>query len=257
MKVVGARGFLVLCLTATLGCPREPSATPDSGDDGGPRDAEPDSGDGGDGGTSECLVEPRSSPVGGACGCIADCGDGLLCQDETMLGYPRGVCTAPCNDSGVDCPEGLCELQVGTSDGLCFQPCEGHAECRAGWQCLYGRCAPFCGEDGQCLSGHCDPQTRLCTDGTPAEGAGPLGACVRGEDCASRVCVDAFSGFCAVFCVEGAVECPAGSVCVPGLDSAEPELGMCLPTCTDTTECPGDFECLSDGRGHRICWMRA
>ena len=221
-------------------------------------DAGSDAGEGADAGGVACLDPPEPSPVGGACRCQGDCASGLLCDPEPSIGWPGGICTALCGATAECGTDGTCVTMDGASSGVCQSSCGDHGECRAGWRCFYGSCNPHCTEDVQCESGHCDPYVDLCSDGSPRSGGGVMEPCIRGDECKSGVCLDATGGHCMYLCAVSDGDCPDGSICLGGVDSSEPALGVCTLSCTTTTDCPSGLECLAGGPGGaRVCWIAA
>ena len=212
---------------------------------------------GADGGM--CFTGAMDSPLNGECNCQLDCVAGTSCEPERGVGGPRGVCGDVCTLGSDDCgPGARCEpVERLEGVGLCRQGCASDGDCRDGWACLYGSCAPFCTDDAQCLSGACDLHWNRCNPPPDPEGGGTFAPCSRHEDCLSVVCAAPIGGYCLSLCRPDGSGCPQGDECVVGLDPDDPTMGFCMPPCSTDADCPGDFACLDTGDGRRVCWLRA
>lgn len=203
--------------------------------------------------SAECLGDGVSD-LGEPCPCASDCKAGLYCLAEKDSSAPQGECTLPCSDDSTCPTEGgwYCyKFDPSDSLGICTQHCKASSDCTSPdrhW-CFFGDCTSACERDNQCLSGHCNPGTFMCDDGTPNGDAPLLAACLRDQDCASGKCVGT-PGTCQMLCPPDRDVCPKGSVC---------EDGGCDPLCTSTSECPKPWLCLPHPgapEGQRTCWRR-
>jgi hypothetical protein len=211
------------------------------------------------GGGLPCLTGASDVPIGGACNCTADCVGGALCSPESEAGSPNGVCSVTCTPGTDGCDPGTtCVEVLGSGMGLCQVECTSHADCgRPGWACFYNTCGPHCVSDSDCQSGQCNPYRHICDDGAPGMGGGVLAPCSRDEDCLSGACLTPIGGYCFTSCIPELDNCPPGSVCIGGVDSADPGVGICLPPCESSATCPGDLECLDAPSGDRVCYRAA
>ena len=183
-----------------------------------------------------CADPPRSRELGAPCECELDCLDGALCSFEDVEGYPGGACVAVCDLAAPACPSGGECLDLGGAAGLCRPSCVTTSDCPGpGRICSSdARCYFLCQADLDCLSGHCDPYTGLCTDGTPGSGKGSLEPCVRDDECRSGAC-EAACRRCVSGCSVMRQGCPEGEACVESL--AGGDHGVCQPRCMVDAEC--------------------
>jgi hypothetical protein len=195
-----------------------------------------------------------SSGPGGRCDCGSECATGLVCGTEAVSQFPGGYCVQTCTPgASTGCPEGFeC---IGTSAAsFCAPACTTVADCDRGRLCITvrgseGACVPYCDENQECNSGHCDLISGLCTDGTPRPGAGLDERCTRHEDCQSNKCDQ---GRCATFCSVSDAHCPEGTACVPSIGT---DLGECHYVC-DPAGAPCALEgtaCTTAPTGASVC----
>ncbi|MBI4705330.1 MAG: hypothetical protein HY744_29850 [Deltaproteobacteria bacterium] len=168
------------------------------------------------------------------------CVDGVCCNSACGGGSPDDCMT--CSRAFGGAVDGACQPLHGAScdDGLY---CNGADRCW-GAECADHFAAPCPGPDGDddCHES-CDEQARACgaydgegtacSHGTCVQGAcrRELGAaCVSGSDCQSG------------FCVSGG--CCALSSCAPHRCG---KAGVCLATCSATTDCAAGYQCSSAG----------
>ncbi len=201
---------------------------------------------------------PQGAAVGQACMAGSDCADGLCLSDE---GIPGGYCSKICGTGlpGADdrCPSGSVCVQAGASASVCLDVCMTDTECRSGYVCedvgMQGSvCLPACTDDLECEYDEiCDMSGRCVVD---AASKGRVGSsCDFDEDCAGEICLDEDStdfpgGTCSADCT-GRND---GDFCV-GTDPTsgiclvfEEGDGLCLPSCTTTTECRDGYVCTVD-----------
>lgn len=214
---------------------------------------------------------PDYQPVGGACDEGADCEAGLVCVREDA--FPGGACSRECDDGA--CPEGaVCAEWNDVS--LCLAACAAHEDCRDGYQCLAGACAPGCASDdacglcATCETGRCgaipgalpgepcggdgDCCTDICHDGTCSAPCAREGACAAldGLACRLEVAIDQneVPETVASWCLpenEGGAE--TGEACE---DSARCRTGIChLGACAEV--CDGDETCGGELAGGFVC----
>ena len=174
---------------------------------------------------NKCVpVAPHGAP------CIRgdDCA-GAYCVDESMWGWPGGVCATPGWDPE-GCPPGLHLANLTnafTIEQVCLPTCAADADCRQPHYRCYDR-------DSDGVS-ECAPL------GT---GQGNVGArCESTADCqgdAMAACLtDAAmfpSGYCTIYGCSEITPCPTGSHCA--LRYAPDGTGWCGVTCTTDQDCP-------------------
>ncbi|MBM4320790.1 MAG: hypothetical protein FJ125_12770, partial [Deltaproteobacteria bacterium] len=207
-----------------------------------------------DGATGQCVKKGG----GGGGECDPPCGDGQVCDAETLtcidlvedlcqdVDCPAGkVCdgaTGQCVDKAVDlcaevqCPRGQCDPGSGT----CVNP----RSCAAEGQCLEGYFCFVMGGQGDCVvdrcvgvacprGGVCDRLTGSCVDASP---------CESDEQCVGPnvVCED---GLCLPNCTVRPFPCPEGTVC-------DSERGICWQdlgrACAADGDCIGDHVCVEN-----------
>jgi len=190
-------------------------------------------------GSAPMCAEPGSVVAGWPCHCDTDC-QGLACLPESAEGYPGGLCLTSCS-TDADCGAGYSCLTVDSpgAPGICQPHCATNADCPRGRSCVESRgqriCHPMCQSDAECDSGHCDPWSAKCTDGTPSVGAGVHEPCVRNEDCRSLVCSTPREA-CTVACSVERDGCPEGLVCTD-TTAGDDDFGVCYPPCSTDADC--------------------
>ncbi len=234
--------------------------------------------------------------LGVPCGSDIDCGGGLKCVRPTddlgpdSGGWPNGVCTLNCTESGDECSGfgGVC-LLVANSNGVCTERCvagdlaPGIVKChnRHDEVCInevtaLAICFPLCAGDGDCGSRKCNISTGLCVDHPPTIGA-PLGSpCMADSECLGGFCIPlgaTTAGVCSGPCRlgntqacgfrDGAIDAgPAMGACLFGPDNAGlGDLGACAQLCDTTSDCNlkyPDWTCIQDPTvkslfGHGYC----
>lgn len=109
--------------------------------------------------------------------CVPDCGDQTLCDgscvdlqnSESHCGECGNVCDQPPGASSVACVEGRCTPACApflmNCDGDAATGCE--ADLRSD-SANCGGCNVACGEGVSCVNGHCDPYTKVSTQGDHA-----------------------------------------------------------------------------------------
>lgn len=161
-----------------------------------------------------------------------------------------GTLCAPQPESCADGVDNDCDLAVDSADTDCGAvfppPLDASAYGASCTPTAYGEDEAKCGKDLGCLTlgtpsampgmggkGFC---TALCEEECPAGYA-----CVATADPTSGV----KSGFCAKACATPA-DCPAGLACATSSLSADPQAGLCLPTCQSADkDCPAGMECTA------------
>lgn len=142
--------------------------------------------------SSDCL----SGLCNGGCGCVSQAGE-------------------PCAED-LECGSNLCDKAT----HLC-RPCTSAADCRAGANCVTGRCQAFAGEQAD-KSADCVAGTTyfrlMCTVDTNA-------MCTRHEECRSRNCKN---GYCSNPCTKDA-DCIAGSCEAQWNQCKLPKGARCVP----------------------------
>jgi hypothetical protein len=233
-------------------------------------------------GDGACLDEICVQPCLGN----PDCAAQNYCQIDDLAAF--GVCTPMTAhgercESNAECRSGAC----GTSDGICFVPCDNDTncddsqwcadhvctakaahmqDCRAGVQCVSGACGGGscleCDDDGDCANGycdvlnHCNPVRDLGGD-CGRDGMCESGLCeVLGEGCVPcRVAADcnvALDQICYVPVI-GNNECITpranGQACeINGMCASNTcRQGECRPSCDDDNDCGNEDYCLNGG----------
>ncbi len=237
--------YVVVTLLAA-GCNdiKPSDAGPDGDQDVGPdcdHDVRPDSDHEADADVGPICEGSGETRDGDRCVCDEDCQDLAFCDVEALYGWPGGLCLRLCDLEEVgECPGvAICadileEGEVSEGIGVCMPWCADLSDCDIGRTCSANVCHPLCQAHEDCLSGHCDADLGLCTDGSPTEGAGLMEPCLRDEDCLSWRC--GVQSRCVSFCDLDRDGCPTGSRCVPnGLELDE--VGVCRPECLDNDTC--------------------
>lgn len=122
-------------------------------------------------GTGLCTSALDPTAIGDACVRAADCPGGR-CLTEASTGHPGGMCVATgCRLSGEGpaeaCPTGTVCVDDATDPmdiGVCVPECTGtmSGECRDGYTCVSGACAPAC-TMATCTGGRtCNATTGRC-----------------------------------------------------------------------------------------------
>lgn len=188
--------------------------------------------------TADCVLHPTGGPCDEDHQCAGD-----LCWSEAALGWPSGTCTRDC--ANVACaPPAVC-IENTNGDSRCHVPCTDSQDCRPGYACFdrwvsgTSVCHPLCAEDGHCPdTGTCNPYSRLC--GTPQTGGDYGTACAVGTECLGGLCLSTWpGGYCTSMCSLTDGQCPAstGTVCVDVSQGNMGDLGACLPSCVDASDC--------------------
>lgn len=168
------------------------------------------------------------------------------------MGWPAGTCTGDC---AVDpCAPGIECIAQTDGDHRCYAPCMDYLDCRPGYACFdyWGSgtsyCYPLCGDDNDCPdTGTCNPFTRRC--GTPQTGGDYGTPCTVGTDCLGGSCFSSWpDGYCTSLCSLTNGECPTGSgaVCVDAALGTRGDLGACVVSCTNPSDCPRSGYTCSD-----------
>lgn len=222
------------------------------------------------GGGNQCIRVQGGMPSCAGSGPTPECTSDAQCDatercdptSQTCVPRPGGLAGLgePCTESS-ECSSDVCASSP--DGGRCTQRCNGFdtSSCPGGFYCD-GEALGTCG-DGLCIAG--------------ASGVAPLGSpCATDTDCASLMCD---RGTCGSPCQpgEGTIVCPMGYQCqtgsLPGCGACKPEgslgdLGdacetaddcasgecarrgdetFCTDLCTDDSDCPRGFACLSAG----------
>lgn len=207
-----------------------------------------------------------AASAGEPCGCDADCADGLPCQAPNSLGNtdPFGLCVQRCDffheGTGLRCPPDLhCIPNLDpnpntNNNGVCVGGCDVPSDCKAGRVCSAERgCVPFCQSDADCAgtgkTPGADKQCNLylgdCISFTP-EGKTLGQACSDPAECINGWCISADDKdyFCSARCSIVGQKCPEGGNCV---DYNDGDMGICLPSCKTSSDCPGGTTCVNGG----------
>jgi hypothetical protein len=202
--------------------------------------------------TTTMPVDSRSADVtpdvtpdascGVGCPCTAasaDCkGASLFCADNTVLAVPSmpslSICTQVCCTSG-DCPDGSVCYASGTPGNYCVPI--GLLSITSTGAALGGA---ECGDNGDCRSGTCDPDTGNCVDTCCSDSS-----CSAGTFCAidQNTPGTLHQGF---YCLaESPPGASAGSTCEEPTDCSS---NACLMIGTCTSNCCGAASCsATDG----------
>jgi hypothetical protein len=210
----------------------------------------------------------QTSLVGGPCKVDGDCGSTPAFCDTSQ---PGGYCSLPCGGTqNGTCPSGA-HCSSGGGSAACLKDCKTAADCSASAVCVanadgIGECVPKCTGDAGCgPSSKCDVSTGICVAAGPT--GGQIGApCTTNRDCAAAgtgaQCLTSSDGFGGGYCITACTTtpCPAGGVCLTldtakacvagcqnqqdcrsdyfcGATSAMPDVGFCVPRCTDDASC--------------------
>jgi hypothetical protein len=184
--------------------------------------------------TSGCL-----SPFGGQCTQDTQCPGGV-CRVEAGYGWPGGFCTQDCAIQ--TCTQGHCATLYGTVD-RCVPTCSDSSECRPGYACFdpwySGQtfCFPRCEEDGDCPeTQQCSLHSGLCHGVATGGDTGAM--CAAPLDCQSNVCwLNTSDGYCTTLCNLQTGVCPGDSLCADTMNGTMADMGLCLDTCEDNSDC--------------------
>jgi hypothetical protein len=247
-------------LTATLvasGCSAPTAPTNDGAT------VDRDGGASADGGEDAALCRGARAEVGGQCRCQADCVAGAVCVTERETGGPGGSCAMRCDPSQPP-PQGYVCRSTATDVALLFRTCGANEPCAPSRACqlLMGRttCTPFCTEDADCDSGHCERLSGTCVErATTPAGAAVGDACTRDQDCAGEVCLpgtDFPGGYCSALCDARAGACAGDGFCfvTTMAAAAGANIGLCLKTCTTVADCRAGYRCIRAGGGRSVCF---
>ena len=218
--------------------------------------------------TGMCTPPFTPGELGQPCDTEGACAGGE-CIYEFFNGFPGSYCAyVGCDpETTGSCPgDGVC-LDNGDG-GICLDGCLNGDDCRAGYRCEPSdrdvedsptACLPGCDSDRQCTTeGYvCNEGTGRCTRplnpdeiGTPCTGR-------SFRECRGGTCLtDGYpGGMCvAVGCRlsgDGPSEpCVGSTTCVDD-GGGDPELGVCVPTCTvmAPTGCRDGYDCVPDSEG--------
>ncbi len=187
---------------------------------------------------------PDLSTVGGPCVEAADCATADLAVENVQCltdlngtVVASGYCVALPNKT--DCPDGT--RAPGDGGSYCFKDCNKDNDCtREGFYCTeenLGYCQGTCQTDEDCSGdSFCDDEGHCKRN--PSE---PGGECSSNEDCLyGGYCVTQVpGGFCFVQCSGGIDDyCGEnGAKCVHVSIPSMGEMDMCVPPCTQDSEC--------------------
>lgn len=215
-------------------------------------------------------VVPTGASVGAACTMGGDCATELCLADDDI---PGGYCSKICGTGlpGADdrCPTASLCVQIADAASACLTACSQDAECRNGYVCesvgAQGSvCLPACASDLDCEYGDiCGADGRCVLDDSGTNRIGS--SCEFDEECAGEVCFDEDStgwpgGTCAADCTgrsdgEFCDGVSANSGLCLVFDDGE---GLCLPSCSTTTDCRNGYICSvdegdSNDQGYGFC----
>jgi hypothetical protein len=203
---------------------------------------------------------------------MSQCASGW-CWTEASAGYPNGMCTTKdvCTvGTTTGCNGGMCYRNGQYTD--CAMPCTGTGtgttgRCRDGYACFdpdnnsgnnNGVCVPLCTSDAQCAGMGtdygCNVYTKTCMKKTEAIGGYGAACTTQNEDgvCKSHTCSGTLpGGYCTGVCTAQS-GCGPGGTCLS--DSNSDAIGICMQTCTATTNCRGaPYKCWELQTGAKIC----
>lgn len=186
---------------------------------------------------------PAKGDFGSPCGSDSECRSGAC-----FTGFTGGYCSQRCENTA--CPEGTrcAALEQGS---YCLQSCSTSLlDCRSGYHCADvsagSVCYPDCAEDADCGPGARCADLRC----VPGDAPGEIGAACRlNAGCSSKRCEIGFNeGVCTTPCAQdgpGSFNqgCTAGGVCAKVSEAG----GLCLSTCTTSSECRAGYYCDAAG----------
>jgi hypothetical protein len=278
-------GILAVAVLAALaGCASTPLVENDSGQNASGSGAS--AGTAGSGGTAgaagsagasgvfgaTCLGAAGSPTAGKACGCDRDCDLEEVCFAEGFrgVGPPGGLCVHLCA-TDANCPESLVcvSLNPGGPERTCMQGCTQTSECRSGYICgalgpFLGQpptgapesfvCIPWCQSDSDCpATGACNPYTGIC--GTHGSSESDVAEpCERAVDCPSSTICFTDASYCSTWCSFSRQGCPDGSTCEQPFSDDRGDLGACMKSCAQDTDCRDDLTCVEPDTGRdNVC----
>jgi hypothetical protein len=225
--------------------------------------------------SSLCQVGRSTCPEGAVCQARASHDEVGECHQPgtVMAGLP---CRYPweCREGARCSPEAATAVpQEGyTPGGNCVADCQSDGGCASGEQCLWGRCwtscgehrscpearacsdvcIPFCVDDSECESRHCNRYTNRCDDGVPTDAGGVDAMCRDDAECNSGFCA-LTEARCVSSCKVSDPKCPEDAGCLGTKGDATDEIGSChfvnqgpFDPCVYDQECGPGGECASE-----------
>jgi hypothetical protein len=194
--------------------------------------------------------------LGSACGTNADCEPGQTCLTEQDSGWPGGFCTKACS-AEADCPMSFQCVPDDQGNHHCMASCTKTTDCRTGYACFdaYGTqtpvCWPHCTVDRHCRQAECTKITNLCYI---HGGLVPTGGnCAANAECRGNLClIDGMLAYCTSRCRRSDLVCPPDSQCVDYYDGERADMGLCLESCNNQTDCEQHENTLIQCTGH-VC----
>ncbi|MEM7447132.1 MAG: hypothetical protein AAF355_02715 [Myxococcota bacterium] len=207
------------------------------------------------------FVGAEGAEAGDTCERDSECESNGSCLREETTGWSGGYCTKfGCDVAANGCaPGGVCQ-ERGVGTPLCLSPCtagpsapgsdtpaewiDDTSGCREGYSCVWGGIAGAGSTNGGCVAGLFNAVIDSSTIGLPCTAEtedqcySPFGL----GECRSFGCtvVD-----CGVPGMPSDV-CGPGNVCA-GIDGST--TSFCLQTCTQGSDCAGNFACWRAGLG--------
>lgn len=222
---------------------------------------------------------PRTTTTCSAANCAGCCDSAGVCKTTpsvTACGVGGSVCQA-CT-AGQECVSGACKAApsdagVACGPGSVNNPCT--TGCCSGSVCMMGTKTTNCGKGGEVCKA-CDTTAgetcveQVCTAADAGTTSAVGKACASDTECAAlgagAVCrlttgTDAgvyAEGYCTKVCGAAGTSCPSGSICTglgAALDETKP---LCLATCQNKNQAPGDcrdgYACYGL-TGANVCWI--
>ncbi len=214
------RNFLVLLLIFVLAFALQACGSDDSTEGNNNPDGDTDTGSDND--------ATADYPTQGCDSCLANqyCDANDTCQNIS--------CT--CCSEDYPCDEGMY-----CTNGMCVGLCQGESDCPGGFACSGGECTLAAGK--KCPDGYDDACTDFPADGDGEEEPPPEcdPACNAFQYCDTT---DAENPSCEDIectCCHEDDPCDGNNTC----SWINGEYGFCAPTCTESTDCSGGFECIA------------
>lgn len=204
----------------------------------------------------------KKLPFGSACDGTVDC------QGVCNTALPSGMCIEACSTE-MPCAEGIC-TPFDETLSFCMPSCTENSECRDGYSCIGGICAPLSeiGNDCEEVEDCADCTTQTCPEGATVsclEGICSV-PCTTSEDCGdgaycglsegTYMCVpidfETGDGTFGYSCAQA--DCSEGFSCLGAGD--EDATSYCTAECSTDRDCPPNFNCRDRGDGTLMCIKR-
>ena len=132
----------------------------------------------------------NNRPIGAPCWTDSQCGT-KRCERPVRYNKATGYVGGACGKLDCDkspCPGGSKCLKLTSGGSACFAACKSATDCRQGYRCVGGGCAPGCVEDGDCPDKHVCANKRCASAFFACSQTNPAGWCPDGGHCDGGAC---------------------------------------------------------------------